>query len=48
MVHMLKGQSKGEVETRCGLKIAVKDEPFTNPRIVSGWESDVTCPECEL
>ncbi len=48
IVHMLKERKGVEVKTRCLLDIKMKTGQSIPDVGVTGWEKEVTCPQCTL
>jgi hypothetical protein len=48
IVHMLKEQKNRVVITRCLTETALKPGQALPEIYVTGWEKDVTCPQCLL
>jgi len=47
IVHMLRERKGVEVKTRCYLDIKMKSNQALPDVHVTGWEKDVTCPQCQ-
>jgi hypothetical protein len=48
IVHMLKDQKNRVITTRCLVSIQMKAGQSLPDVSVTGWEKDVTCPQCVL
>lgn len=48
IVHMLKDQKNRVITTRCLVSVQMKTGQSLPDVGVTGWEKDVTCPQCVL